>query len=1077
MKLRTNITKRFIIYMLFTTIIPLIIVSLASYIIAKSVIESRVSNYALELTNKQKEYMELMLEDVGSLIANISSVDEIKDVLANQNGSLNDYAKLATQAKIGYILSGYVNLRGLVSIDIFAQDGTHYHVGDTLNIKEIRTDVRDRIYREAYQAQRSIVWTGIEENVNANSKYTKVITAAKVLKVFDAETMKERPIGLILVNYSLDSFYEHFQQNYLGQNAYMVIVDSKHRIVFHPDRNAIGSLASPNILAKANQETASYKLDVDGTSMFVTQIHSGLSGWNLFSFVPVDALTAGTSSIANSTLLILLCCAILIIFFALSFARKVVEPIRMVTDRFKGMQENDPLSQGPLEEKYDDEVGDLIRWFNTFLASQEEKTITEEELRESREQYRSVVENLREGVFQTDNRSRIVFLNPAWSVISGHSIEEGMGQSIIDFIHPEDRDQCRAMLSRLLKRETPFWRQQTRFDVDDGSYRVVEIFASPILDAAGRVRGTTGTLNDVTEHIHFLNKLQEAKEAAEAAFEEKSEELRAEHQQLLDIIEFLPDATFVVNRDKEIIAWNKAMEKMTGVPKERVLGQGDYLYAMPFFGRKTPVLIDNLISDVELDYEYEYLERKGNTVFTEVFAPRLREGHGAYLWGTASLLINSKGDLVGAIQSIRDITERKAAEEAQAAEKERLAVTLSSIGDGVISTDTSQRILLMNKAAEEITGWTIAEAEGRFLNEILFLQEQAGGSFSTGALEGASGWENPPDHRILEARDGVRKIITENKSQIMDPNGRLLGYVLVLRDITEQNKLEARLAFSQKMEAIGQLAAGIAHEINTPLQYVGDNTVFLQNAFRDLCPAALLCQQIAGGENGNYGLQELIERAREIDNTLDIGYLVDEIPEAIAQSLDGLSRVSQIVLAMKDFSHPGKNEKTYADLNQAIQGTVVISRNEWKYIADMETELLPDLPLVNCVVDEINQVILNMIVNSSHAIADKSLLSPGGKGIIGIKTSCSGGEVHILISDTGAGIPAAILDKIYDPFFTTKEVGRGTGQGLALAHDIIVNKHNGRLHVESHTGVGTTFTISLPINGKGGLEDEKDLIR
>lgn len=1061
---RFNITRKFITYLLVTAIIPLLVVTVTSYVISKNVIQRRVSSYALELTNKQKDYMELTLAEVDSLIANISSVDEIKNVLASQPDNDDDYIKLATQARIGYILSGYTNLHGLVSIDIFALDGTHYHVGDTLNVKEIRNDVKDRIFSEAVNSDR-VLWTGVEDNVNANSKNAKVITAAKVLKEFDKQTLREKPVGLLLVNYSIESLYEHFQQSYLGQDAYMIIVDDKQRIVFHPDRKMIGSVLNPSLTTGLTADSPSYTVAVEDTQMFVTYAHSQLSKWTVFSLVPVDSLTVDSIYIRRTSFLVLLACALFITLFSLNFSRSVVNPIKQVTDHFKELQGGDSESISRLEEKYNDEIGDLIRWFNTYLDSLGQKRQAEDALRQSREQYRSLVENMKEGVFQTDLNGKIVFLNPAWTTITGHSVEDSIGITIFNYIHPQDCSECENALAELLNQHKSFCHHQTRFLTREKDWRIVEIVTSLNRDASGNPSGMVGTMNDITEQAQFLSRLREAKELAEAAFMEKSEELMTEHQQLMDIIEFLPDATFVVNSDRKVIAWNRAMEEMTGIAKDEVLGRGNYVYATPFYGRQTPILIDALFNDAYRDLE-QYIEQKGNTIYAEVFAPSLNQGRGAQLWVTASLLNNPSGTVMGAIQSIRDITDRKQAADALAAEKERLAVTLRSIGDGVIATDINRNVHLMNKAAEEITGWTQEEAEGRSLQEVVKIDVPKDSDNTK--LDGAQDmdphtYQAFSNRKVLHSRDGMTKMITENNSPVMDKNGRLLGDVLVFRDITEQNKIEAQLALSQKMESIGQLAAGIAHEINTPLQYVGDNTVFLQNAFGNLCEAIEDYRAVL--KKVSTGLVDPGEEGMELENRLKIPYLMQEIPEAIAQSRDGLNRVSQIVMAMKDFSHPGFKETMYADLNKAIESTVIISRNEWKYVADIETYLDPELPMVNCVVDEINQVLLNMIINAVHAINEKAIHGSGEKGKIIVKTSQDQGWVHISISDTGTGMPPTIVNKIFDPFFTTKDVGVGTGQGLALAHNIIHNKHKGRITVESMVNSGSTFIVSLPVNG------------
>jgi len=680
------------------------------------------------------------------------------------------------------------------------------------------------------------------------------------------------------------------------------------------------------------------------------------------------------------------------------------------------------------------------------------------------EQYRSVVDNLKEVVFQTDPKGKWTFLNPAWEEITGYPVEESIGTNIINYIYSGDRQQFLEIYRSLIDRKIDHCRYTVRFVTKGKDIRWTEIFACLTIDAENNITGITGTLNDVTERMLLLNELRQAKETAEKACREKSGELRSAHQQLIDIIDFLPDATFVVDQEKKVIAWNKSIEKMTGVPKEEILGKGDQAYSVPFYGSKKTALIDYIFSTDKEKLKYEQIQIKGTTYYSEILVPSLNNGKGAYLGAMASPLFDSEGNLVGAIQSIRDITHRKQDEDALAAEKEKLAVTLRSIGDGVITTNTDNKIELVNKAAEDITGWTQDEAVGKPLDKVFHLAEEKSGQVYSKPLEEILKNSNSTDitsHIILMAKDGTRKIITLNVSRIKDKDD--IGYVLVFRDITESKRLEAQLALSQKMESIGQLAAGIAHEINTPMQYVGDNTRFLQDAFQDLCEfLKIYYELIQAIEEGGIP-EELLAKAREKEKDIDMDYLIGEIPQAIAQSLDGIKRVSQIVLAMKEFSHPGKKEKTFSDINRAIESTVIISRNEWKYVSDLETNLEPNLPLVKCVIDEINQVILNMIINAAHSIKEVVEKYSAPKGKITIITRNAGNYVQILISDTGAGIPPSIIHKIYEPFFTTKEVGKGTGQGLAIAHDIIINKHKGNINVESEVGKGTTFTISLPL--------------
>jgi two-component system NtrC family sensor kinase len=268
---------------------------------------------------------------------------------------------------------------------------------------------------------------------------------------------------------------------------------------------------------------------------------------------------------------------------------------------------------------------------------------------------------------------------------------------------------------------------------------------------------------------------------------------------------------------------------------------------------------------------------------------------------------------------------------------------------------------------------------------------------------------------------------------------------------------------SEKMASIGQLAAGIAHEINTPTQYVGDNARFLQDAFVDLREILGKYDQLLKAVKDIRVPCDLIQEVEAAVEEADLTYLMEEIPKAIEQSRDGVERVSRIVRAMKEFSHPGIEEKTTVDINKSLESTITVARNEWKYVAEMVTDFDSRLPLVTCLPGELNQVFLNMIINAAHSIADVGGQASDGKGTITISTRPDGSWVEIRISDTGAGIPEKIRSRIFDLFFTTKEVGRGTGQGLAIARSAIVDKHGGTMTFDTQLGEGTTFIVRLPI--------------
>lgn len=280
------------------------------------------------------------------------------------------------------------------------------------------------------------------------------------------------------------------------------------------------------------------------------------------------------------------------------------------------------------------------------------------------------------------------------------------------------------------------------------------------------------------------------------------------------------------------------------------------------------------------------------------------------------------------------------------------------------------------------------------------------------------------------------------------------GLLVIVQDVSARRDLEAELATARRLEAVGRLAAGIAHEINTPAQYVGDNLEFLQQTFDDL--AGPLGCFVAAADEPERATRELLEALEE----MDYGYLAEELPRAFAESAEGMGRVKEIVLGMKRFSHRSSTP-ILADLNQAIEATIVVTRNEWKYFAQVDTRLDPELGDVFCVEGEIKQVLLNLVVNAAHAIAarDESRDEPG---LIYIESESLGDEVALRVTDNGSGMSDEVKQRVFEPFFTTKPVGQGSGQGLALVHSVVVNDHGGRISVKSREGEGTTFEVVLP---------------
>jgi signal transduction histidine kinase/CheY-like chemotaxis protein len=289
--------------------------------------------------------------------------------------------------------------------------------------------------------------------------------------------------------------------------------------------------------------------------------------------------------------------------------------------------------------------------------------------------------------------------------------------------------------------------------------------------------------------------------------------------------------------------------------------------------------------------------------------------------------------------------------------------------------------------------------------------------------------------------------------------GKILRGLML--DITELRRLGRELAAAQKLESVGRLAAGVAHEINTPVQFVSDNVDFVRTSMTDVAAVINAYRNLKDATQTSQDVLTAVRIAEDAEKVADLDYILENAPQALDSSIEGLGRIATIVRSMKEFAHPDESQKSLADLNQAIRSTLIVANSEYKYVADVDTHF-GELPPVPCYLGEINQVILNLLVNAAHAISDV-VKDTGARGKLTIRTRLDGDAVEISIGDTGTGIPEAAQSKIFEPFFTTKAVGKGTGQGLAIARSVIVNKHGGTLRFETELGKGTTFTIRLPI--------------
>ncbi|MFN8587349.1 MAG: ATP-binding protein [Candidatus Eisenbacteria bacterium] len=403
-------------------------------------------------------------------------------------------------------------------------------------------------------------------------------------------------------------------------------------------------------------------------------------------------------------------------------------------------------------------------------------------------------------------------------------------------------------------------------------------------------------------------------------------------------------------------------------------------------------------------------------------------------------------------------------------EQQYLATVLDTIDAGIVACDTMGRITLFNDKAIRLYGGAPRS------NQLEEWAEHTPHHRADGhatlpladlplfrALKGER--VEDLEFRLMRADQPPRAVLASGR-QVRDRAGRAIGAVVALQDITERQHLEVQLRLAQKLEAVGQLASGIAHEINTPTQFVSDNLQFLSESFATLRGLLDEYRKALRALEGTPEGAELSRRLAAAEAEADLAMIEDNVGAAFADAGEGVTRIKVIVNAMREFAHPAKRHKSPCDVNHQLATTLTIARNEYKYVADVEQEF-GELPPVLAFANDLNQVFLNLLVNAAHAIED-AVRHTRRRGVIRLRTSAAGGRVRIEISDTGSGIPEAVRDRIFEPFFTTKEVGRGSGQGLAIARAIVVERHGGTLTFESEVGRGTTFVIELPVEAAGG---------
>jgi PAS domain S-box-containing protein len=388
------------------------------------------------------------------------------------------------------------------------------------------------------------------------------------------------------------------------------------------------------------------------------------------------------------------------------------------------------------------------------------------------------------------------------------------------------------------------------------------------------------------------------------------------------------------------------------------------------------------------------------------------------------------------------------------------------VNGAVITVDRNGHVLNANEVALQTLGWSADEFTGCQMHETMHHSQDDGSEYPWDFCPVFAAIEDGSSHHVDGDVFWTKKGGSFSADYIVcptrDQENNITGAIVTFRNLTKMRMEESKRIHSMKLVAIGELSAGIAHEINTPVQFIGSNISFLKESFDDILALLKSYQNLAEAVQGDEKYKEMIEQLQELEEDVDLEYLEEETPTAFAQTVHGVERVTELVQGLKGFAHSGtEDHKSGADINDIVKNALMVCKNTYKYIAELKTSF-EELPSVKVFPGDIGQVIVNLIVNAAHAI-EENKEEKTAMGCITVSTTSDEESITIAIQDTGGGIPEGIRDRIFDPFFTTKEVGKGSGQGLAISHTIIHEKHGGEMSFKSEPGVGTIFTIRLPL--------------